>query len=205
MPEFLVEHVDIVNAALNAMMVLIWTAYLQVFLINHLRQSRSVIHIDIGAAKGARSRCLVTNLSTNPIYVHGLVADLVHDGNTARTIVTERNEITEEDEHDPLARTNRGTLCPGQTVDIGSLSDLVSRARISLGDDWSADRIDSVTITVVAIPGRSDRIVGASKTFNAENRAGQVKFMSCEILTRQLHPWQTRNQFTQILRDQTQA
>lgn len=202
---FLVDHVDVVNAVLNGMMVLIWTIYLHLFLINHLRQSRSVIHIDIGAAKGARSRCLVTNLSPTPVYVQGIVADLAHNGNKARTIVTERNEISEDDVQDPLARTNRGTLGPGQTVDIGSLSELVTRARISLGEDWSADQIDSVTITIVAIPGLSDCVVGASKTFNSEEYAGSNIFSSQRILTQQLRPRQTREQFNHILRDQMQG
>lgn len=205
MLRFLLDHVDVVNAVLNGFMVLIWTAYLHIFLINHIRQSRSVIHIDIGSAKGARSRCLVTNLSPTPIYVQGLVAELVHNGSRARTIVTERNEISEEDVQDPLARTNRGTLDPGQTVDIGSLSEIVTRARISIGEDWSADRIDSVTITVVAIPGLSDCIVGAAKTFNAEHCAGQLRFTSDKILTDQLRPRQTRRHFSHILRDQTQG
>ena len=205
MLDFLFAHADVVNAVLNGMMVLIWTAYLHFFLINHLRQSRCVLHIDIGAAMGARSRCLVTNLSPSPVYVQGILADLVHNANKVRTIVTDRNEISEDDVENPLARTNRGTLHPGQTVDIGSLSDLVSRARISLGENWSADQIDSVTITIVAILGHSDRIVGASKSFCAEEYEGYIKFTSQRILTYQLRPRETRAQFSDILRDQTQA
>ena len=205
MLRFLLDHVDIVNAVLNGLMVLIWTAYLHIIMRSHLRQSRSLIHIDIGAAKGSGSRCLVTNLSPNAIYIQGLVADLEHDGNKARTIVTDRNEISGDETQDPLGCTNRGTLQPGETVDIGSLSDIVTRARISLGEDWSADRIDSVTITVVAIPGLSDCIVGAVKTFKAEDCASGKRFISSKILTHQLRPRQTRKNFSHILRDQTQG
>lgn len=200
-----VEYADVVNTVLNALMVLIWTAYLHYFMVNQLLQSRSVIHIDIGAAKGAQSRCLVTNLSSNPIYVQGLVADLARDGHVSRTIVTDRNEISEDVVQDPLARTNRGTLQPGETVDIGSLSDLVNRARISLDEDWSTDRISCVTITVVAISGQADRIVGATKSFSAQERAGHVTFAPQNILTHQIRPSQTRAEFSHILRDQTQA
>lgn len=201
---FLVDHIDVVNAVLNALMVLIWTAYLHIFLINHLRQSSTVIHIDIGAAKGVQSRCLVTNLSSNPIYVQGLVADLVHNGHSCRTIVTDRNEIGEGDVEDPLARTNRGTLQPGETVDIGSLSNLVDRARISLAEEWTADQIDSVTITVVAILGQVDRIVGASKSFIADHNAKRITFSPEKLLTHQMKPGKTREQFSHILRDQIQ-
>jgi len=202
--DFLLEHVELVNVFLNGIMVVIWTAYLQIFLVGHLNQSRCMIHIDIGAAKGARSRCLVTNLSSSPIYVQGLVADLCHAGNASRTIVTDRNEISEDEVDDPLARTNRGTLQPGQTIDIGSLADLVNRARISLDEDWSADRIDNVTLTVVAISGQADRLVGASKMFHAQEKAGRITFSPDRLLTHQTGTRRTRAEFSEILRDQTQ-
>ncbi len=80
MIQFLTDHVDLVNAALNLTMVVIWIAYLQIFLVSHLRQSRSVIHIDLGLADGSLSRCLVTNLSSGAIYVQGIAADLGRDG-----------------------------------------------------------------------------------------------------------------------------
>lgn len=199
------HHLEMVNAAANALMVLIWTAYLHFFLVNHLRQARSVIHIDIGAAKGARSRCLVTNLSPNPVYVQGIVADLEHDGSRARTVVTERDEIDEDEVEDPLSRTYRGTLHPGATMDIGSLSDLVDRVRIGMQEDWSAEKIDSVTITVVAIPGHVDRIFAASKTFIASERGGIHTFASRNILTHQIRPRRTRAEFSHLLRDQTKG
>lgn len=197
------EHAEVINAALNALMVLIWTAYLQIFLVNHLRQARSVIHIDIGAAKGVRSRCLVTNLGSNPIYVQGIVADLSYEGRTSRTVITDRDEISEDDVDNPLSRTNRGVLMPGQTEDIGSLTDLLHRARIRLDEDWVPDQIDHVKITVVAISGQVERIVGASKTFNAHGDPDIVRFSSKRILTRQIRAQKVKDTFGDLLQDQT--
>ncbi|MFN3661891.1 hypothetical protein [Yoonia sp.] len=199
---FLMNHIEFVNAFLNATMVLIWTVYLQVFLMSHLRQGRNVIHIDLGAAQGARSRCLVTNLGATAIYVQAIIAELSSKGHASRTRITDRDEISENDIEDPLARTNRGTLQPGQTVDIGSLDDLVSRARIRLEEDWKSDDIDTVTITVVAISGQLDRVVGASKTFNSERDAKGNNFSAKDILTQQIRPRQTREQFSKLLSGQ---
>lgn len=198
------EHAPFLNVIFNGMMVVIWTMYFQVFLVNHLRQARNMIHIDLGAAQGAMSRCLVTNLSSNAIYVQAIIADLSSNGATSRTQITDREEIPLNDGKDPLARTNRGTLYSGQTVDIGSLEDLVSRAQIRLHEDWSSDDIDAVTITVVAISGQIDRIVGASKSFDAEHlEGGGSVFSAKDIMTRQIRPRQTREQFSTMLREQT--
>ena len=203
MLQFMSDHIQVVNAVLNAAMVVIWVVYLQIFLISHRRQSRSVIHIDLGAAKGAQSRCLVTNLSSGALYVQGIVADLVRDDHMSRTIVTDRDEISEDETDNPMSRTNRGTLQPGQTVDIGSLNDLVRRARIRLDEEWFFEQIDSVTISVVAISGQAERIVGASKTFSvtSDDERGTVWFNARNVLTKQMRPLRTREEFNSLLRE----
>lgn len=201
---FISEHAPFLNVLFNAAMVVIWTLYFQVFLINHLRQARNMIHIDLGAAQGSLSRCLVTNLSSEAVYVQAIIADLSSNGAMSRTHITDREEIPLHETKDPLARTNRGTLYPGQTVDIGSLEDLVSRAQIRLHEDWCSDDIDAVTITVVAVSGQIDRIVGASKAFDAEHLPGGGSIFSAKnILTHQIRPRQTREQFSEILREQS--
>lgn len=202
MLQFLGAHIHLVNAFLNALLVIVWVAYLQVFLVNHLRQSRSIIHIDIGAAQGARIRCLVTNLGSNPVYVQGIVADFFDQDHSARTVITDRDEIAEDDVEDPLSRTNRGTLLPGQTVDIGSLADMVDRARIRLEQEWSVEEMHHVTVTVIAVSGHVDRLVGASKTFDARFLNGRVNFVAQRILTQQIRPRHARAAFSPLLRDQ---
>lgn len=201
MLQFLADHAEVVNAVLNGLMVLIWTVYLQIFLVNHRRQGRSVIHIDLGAGTGAEARCLITNLSASALYVQGIVADLTQDGHVSRVVVTERDEV-DPDATEPMAKTNRGTLQPGQTVDIGSLNDLIGRARIRLNEVWTFDQIDSVTLTVVAISGQVEQIVGASKEIRVEHGDGSSEFSVQTILTRQLRPLQTREEFNRVLREQ---
>ncbi|MFN4098316.1 MAG: hypothetical protein ACK4GT_00930 [Pararhodobacter sp.] len=202
MLQFLADHVQLVNAFLNAVMVLIWVGYLQIFLISHRQQSRSVIHIDLGAGKGAEARCLVSNLSAATLYVQGIVADLARGGQVSRMVVTERDEIDHTSDN-PMAGTDRGPLDPGQTMDIGSLGDLIQRARIRLDEDWTFEQIDSITLTVVAVSGQAERIVGAAKEFRIEHDGASSWFSAQSILTRQLRPVQTRASFDRILREQT--
>jgi len=202
MISFLSEYAHILNVMLNAAMVLIWVAYLHFFTVNHLRQARNVVHIDLGAAEGAHSRCLVTNLSAKAVYVQAIVAELSSDKHRSMTQITDKDEIRPEDVEDPLSRTNRGTLQPGQTMDIGSLENLVSRARIHLSEDWSSDDIDAVTLTVVGISGQAERIFAASKTFEARNNADGRAFVAQKVLTNQLRNRETRAAFSKMLRDQ---
>lgn len=202
MLDFLSQNIEILNAFFNGLLVLIWAVYLQIFLVSHLRLARSVIHIDIGAADGERSRCLVTNLSSNPLYVQGMVAELFGDGSSTRVIITEREEIDQTDLTDPLARTNRGTLHPGQTIDVGSLADVLNRAWIRLGQQWSIDGLVQIKVTVVAISGQAERVVGASKIFDAKYINGSSHFIPQSVLTHQIRPSRARSTFRDLMYDQ---
>lgn len=200
MLQYLAENIQLVNAMLNTLMVLIWVAYLQIFLVSHRRQSRSVIHIDLGAGRGAQSRCLITNLSATTLYVQGIFADIARAGHTSRVLVTERDAIDRSSD-ESMAHTDRGPLAPGKTADLGSLNDLIDQARIRLDDVWSVNQIDSITLTVVAISGQVERIVGASKEFRIKHLDNSTSFFAQSVLTRQMRPVQTRNEFEHLLRE----
>lgn len=88
-------------------------------------------------------------------------------------------------------------------MDIGSLEDLLARARIRLAEDWSRNRIDTVTMTVVGIAGQVDRIVAANKAFDAQKRGKERGFAARELLTREIQPRQTCKAFSRMLSDQS--
>ncbi|NVK60098.1 MAG: hypothetical protein HWE37_08515, partial [Rhodobacteraceae bacterium] len=50
------------NVGLNAAMLLIWLAYLQLFFVSFRRSNRTVIHIGMASESGEDARCLVTNM-----------------------------------------------------------------------------------------------------------------------------------------------
>ncbi|WP_296477704.1 hypothetical protein [Roseinatronobacter sp.] len=118
------------------------------------RVLRSRLRSDQGSVQNAGILCRAL-AGAGLCAQRGHGTDLALNGDTSRTIVTDRNEISEDDVEDPLAHTNRGTLQPGETVDIGSLADIVNRARISLRQDWTTDHINTVTISVVTIAGQA--------------------------------------------------
>lgn len=71
--------------------------------------------------------------------------------------------------------------------------------RARSGEDWRFDEIDSVKITVVAISGQAERIIGAVKEFRIEHSGQTVLFTASRVLTQQLRPLQTREEFDSIL------
>ena len=55
-------------------MLLVWIAFLQVFVSSYRRQKRPNILIHRGAGSELEARCLISNMSAEPIYIESLIA-----------------------------------------------------------------------------------------------------------------------------------
>lgn len=65
---------QVISALANIAMLLVWIAYLQVFVSSYRRQKRSNILINRGAGSGLEARCLISNMSAEAIYIESLIA-----------------------------------------------------------------------------------------------------------------------------------
>jgi hypothetical protein len=194
MPGFIADHSDVINALSNVAIVLIWVVYLQLFLITFRRQSRSSIHIDRGVASDEHARCIVTNMGMEPVYLLAVVVDF-GGPEAARAVVTDRDELAEQDVAVQLDRTNQGPMAQGEARDVGSLADLMRRARRKLDAKIDRTEIDRMRVTVVAIANQGQKLVAARKDFAAEHRPGGVTiFRPSSALTRQIRSaWRRRH------------
>ncbi|GAA5078513.1 hypothetical protein GCM10023209_29700 [Roseibacterium beibuensis] len=194
MTDFIAQHAQVISPLANLAMVAIWLIYLQVFLTTYRRQRRSSIHIDRGAAKGENARCLVTNMGQEPIYLLAVVVDFGQRDSTSRAVVTDRDELNDEAVTSPLERTTQGPLGQGEVRDLGSLADLMNRARARLNVEIERDALRSMWVTVVAISDQGTHLVAASKCFEAKHfESGAPIFVPQTILTKQIRSrWQRR-------------
>ncbi|GGL80932.1 hypothetical protein [Wenxinia marina] len=65
--EWLGRHGSALQTLFSGSMVVIWIAYLQVFLRNLQRQRRADILINMGAGVDLKARCFISNLSLEPM------------------------------------------------------------------------------------------------------------------------------------------
>lgn len=187
------QHVGLINATMNGLMVLIWLVYLHIFLVSYLRQNRAVIHVDRGSARDERGRCVVTNMGSETIYLLGIVVDLVSEDTRERCAVTERDEIELGDQETSLKRTNQGPLPPGEERDVGSFEDLAARASRRTGRTIDVTTYYSIVVTVVAASDQARHLVAAYKRFDVTRDGGGTRFVPGRILTRQIRSrWHQR-------------
>ena len=192
---FIATHSDVINAIANVAIVLIWVVYLQLFLVTLRRQRRSAIRIDRGVASDEHARCIVTNMGQEPVYLLAIVADFGDAAHCARAVVTDRDELADKEVSVELERTNQGPLSQGQALDVGSLADLLQRARARLDVKIEQAEIERMSVTAVAISNEAAHLVAAQKTFAADHRQdGRVLFTPETVLTRQVRSrWKRRD------------
>jgi hypothetical protein len=181
------EHYDLLNLVANLAMMVVWIAYLNLFLISFHRQNRSVLHISSAASQDSRARCILTNMGSQHIYLLAVIVDIETDDGFSRAHVTDLVEKPVEDMQNLLDRTLQGPMEPGEIRDVGSFAELADRAATQLGEDFDATRTHSMTVTAVAAANQAKELVGGYKRFAVkDHHDGEVtRFHETSTLTPQ--------------------
>jgi hypothetical protein len=196
-----------VNVVMNALMVLIWLVYLQLFLASYLRKRRPCILISRGAGHGLDGRCLIGNLSADPIYVQTLIARLVDADGERAAAFTDMGRLEADDDAPVSKLTKQGPLEPGAYMNAGRFSDILRR--VCGGDDperlrGRRGRPPRLEIVVAAVHGSDDMIIGAYRRYHLERVRGQTVLTPPRLQATQVRGrvarWRMRRRWMSYLR-----
>lgn len=169
--DWFAANTSVFNLLVNLGMLLVWGIYLDLILRSHRRARRFKILISIGGRDGLGARCLITNLSAEPVYVVRVWATVTTGEDRWSSAVTEYGALGEDTPLNPERMTRQGPLLTGHWRDIGSLFELFDRARGVRGEREPMDQLDTrhlpseVELTVAALYGSGDIPVGARRRF----------------------------------------
>ncbi|MEX6508256.1 hypothetical protein [Jiella sp. M17.18] len=196
---WLSEHSAVVNLAINAAMLCVWIVYLQLLLNSHRRQRRPSIVITRGAGSGLHSRCLITNMSAEAIYVTSLIATLVTKHDRVEFALTDLRDLPEDLGTDPRSAMRQGSLMPGSYLDIGHFDDLVGA--LSEADHRIADKeeVETIEIIAVALYGPERDPVGAERHFDLRRDGERARILPRTVETHQMHSRRKRRQLAKKL------
>ena len=138
------EHHQVLSVLVNIGMLLVWIVYLQLFLSSYKRQTRPKILINVGAGRNLDGRCLLSNMSSEAIYIESLIATVETEQDKWVCPVTDAHEMTEEQGDQPGLRqkTVQGPLKQAEVMDVGSFRDLIhhvvqgAEVSVSAGDEF---------------------------------------------------------------------
>ncbi len=186
--EWVAEHGQLISITLSFAMLLVWIAYLQMLFVQFRAARRSSILITRAAGKGLRSRCLVTNMSSQPLYVTSLIGTLHIGDRQIELAITDLRELPDDLGNDPRSKMGQGSLSTGQYMDIGHFEEIVS-AMLNANEEPNVDVTDvhQLDLIVVALYAPEHLPVGASRSFQFDrSKPKGVKVQPLSIGTKQI-------------------
>lgn len=201
MIDWISKYSSLISAIASVGMLVVWIVYLQIFVTSYRRQRRAKIVVNHGAGAGLDARCLVCNMSAEPIYVESIIVSLTAPEATLTGPVT---DISSQAEREALPgyslQTRQGPLGSGQVIDMGSFRNLVDRVVAEHGarPELLAS-LREVEITVAAIHGSDDLVVGASRKFAIDHRDGCLRLTSETITTRPITSRRERRRLAKVI------
>ncbi|WP_404463105.1 hypothetical protein LG331_10015 [Vreelandella aquamarina] len=164
--QWLNDNAQAISAVASICTLVVWVFYAQLLYNGYVRQRRPRIIVNRGKGIGMDALCLISNMSSEAIYIQHLVAVLHTRDGMYELDVVEYQQQSGDDEQ-ACYRTHQGPLASGDYLHIQSFGAIVEQ----LTEHWQLDKHalkqqkPGLEIRVIAIYGSEDMPVGASRRF----------------------------------------
>lgn len=207
--DWLVAHQELVTILTNIGTLLIWLVYAQLLYFGFRRQRRPRLIINRGRNKDIHARCIISNMSAEPIYIQHILAELKTTEGELVMDVTDWEERPSGEggefarqaprEDTPSDGTRQGPLQAGDFLHIASFNDLIrtiaEENAIDLRDGRPVGDLAfvSLTIRLICIYGSEDQPIGAERCFYLKDDKHPYSLVPDNWDTRRLASiWQRR-------------
>ncbi|RDE08936.1 hypothetical protein [Pelagibacterium lacus] len=204
MLEWFAANSDMLNLVANWAMVVIWIAYLQIFLRSFRRQTLPKIVINRAAGSSLRAACFVSNMSSDAIYIESVIVKIETSTETVMCRITDFDAFDDHDESaDPKLRTYQGPLAPSQYTSLGKFDDII--AMVARRKELDSERLKSaggaiaIEITIIADYASEDLLIGARRTLRAEWQGDHWRLGEETPYTEQIRSRAERKRISQML------
>lgn len=187
---FLSDNASSLNLIVNAAMLLVWICYFQILYQTYAQQQLPNILINRGGGNDTEGRCIVSNMSSDPIYVQSIMVEVQCGNDLWSRIISDVNELSEEASASSVIEyTGQGPLEAGSSMDFGRFDRLVSRVIDECGDKRKrpdvAD-VDMIRVTVLAAYTAKSNFLGAIRKFQIRKEGGQTKLDPVGVAAKQI-------------------
>lgn len=177
--EWLNDNAQAISAVASICTLFVWVFYAQLLYNGYVRQRRPRVIINRGRGIGVDAICLISNMSSEAIYIQHLVAVLhTHKSSYSLDVVEYQQRGGEEQKDEQQSqetsyRTHQGPLASGDYLNIQSFGDIVNQVKDywEIDDNQLQEKNIQLEIRVIAIYGSEDMPTGASRTFNLDLNA----------------------------------
>lgn len=197
-----IENAQAVSAIASLGTLCIWSIYLTIFWRGYRRQLKPKLVINKGEGDGLDAHCLLTNMSQQPIHIQGVVAELGFSDQTCSGYITDAEDVRAAgNPHGWQRLTRQGPLASGSMMDMGTFRSILDYVVRTADPKSNAPVAETrrCSITVLAMYGSEDQLVGATREFDVVHADGSTSLTSENVETRQLTSRAERRKFSRNL------
>ena len=132
--EWLNENAQAISAIASICTLFVWVFYAQLLYNGYVRQRRPRVIINRGKGIGVDAICLISNMSSEAIYVQHLVA-VLHTKNQSYSLDVVEYQQRGSEQQEGSYRTHQGPLASGDYLNIQSFGDIVNQVK----EYWEID------------------------------------------------------------------
>ena len=195
------DHSATIGVGVQILMLVVWILYFQLFLGSLQHRVRPKILINRGGGRSLNARCIIANMSAEPIYVEAVIVGLrIGNERSGYAIACSLSDLDLDlggnDGGDRRSSWYQGPLQSADYLDVGSFKSLIERAcDCRTGQENRTARPEDVRrleLTVLATYTAGKRIVAAEKKFEIDDRDTNV-IHALSLSTHQItSPWKRR-------------
>ncbi|MFB9867810.1 hypothetical protein [Vreelandella sulfidaeris] len=170
--EWLNDNAQAISAIASICTLFVWIFYAQLLYNGYVRQRRPRLIINRGKGIGMEAICLISNMSSEAIYVQHLVA-VLHTQKRSYLLDVVEYQQSGNEQQEASYRTHQGPLASGEYLHIQSFGDIVDQIKEywQIEDDVLNEQNLQLEIRVIAIYGSEDMPTGALRRFNLDINA----------------------------------
>lgn len=206
---FLQQNASLISAAASVGTLCIWAIYLHIFVGGHLRQIKPILIINRGEGRTLDARCLITNMSREPVHIQSVVATLMTEDTSYVAYLTDAEDIRLSGETGDWKRmTRQGPLQTGTMVDMGTFRCVLDYAAkvcceepVFAGSNLSRSTT-GIEITILGVYGSEELLVGASRCFELDRSKAEMELRAVTALTRQITGKRERRRLLKAVEEQ---
>lgn len=182
-----------ISAVASFCTLFIWLFYAQLLYLNFKRQRQPKIIVNRGAGSGLSARCVISNMSSEAIFIEHLAALVFTDRGRLMSDLTDLEPSQDSEGSEKWQNldevTRQGPMQPGHYSHAGSFAEIVDRIYASHGVASQGGvardgrRLQALEIRIIAVYGSEDKPVGASRSFAVVQRENGVVLQAPTIET----------------------
>lgn len=172
MMEWLNNNAQAVSAVASICTLFVWFFYAQLLYNGYVRQRRPRVIINRGKGIGMDATCLISNMSSEAIYIQHLVA-VLHTQKQSYSLDVVEYQQRGSEQQETSYRTHQGPLASGEYLNIQTFDDIVNQVKNywEIDDNLLHEQNIQLEIRIIAIYGSEDMPTGASRSFNLDLNA----------------------------------